>query len=417
MQRTYFQQGNLRLRHRVRGPGIWEFRYRAVDESGTRRSKSVVLGTTEQYPTKADLGPKLRGLILSINTGAPLLQDATMGALISRFIADEHLEELRAGKTVPGTTMHYSTARSYLGMLARYIRPRWGDLQLSAIRPAAIQEWLNGLLLAPKTKAHLRGLLHQLFDRAMLWELINLQRNPVELVKIKGATKRLKLPTVLTIDQFHAIAARLPQLQRTMMTLAQWTGLRASEVLALQWRDLDFEQRTMQVTRAVVNGRVGPVKTECANDLLPLDQRLADLLREWQGCAPPSPEGWVFANPVTLRPYNASSIQRYLEKIGAELSIRLGWHTFRHTYRSWLDATGAPIGVQQKLMRHAQVSTTMNIYGNALMQSKREANSKIVGMSLEGQQSSQTDPLLRRVGEVPRAIEKKRASASLSLLS
>jgi integrase len=60
----------------------------------------------------------------------------------------------------------------------------------------------------------------------------------------------------------------------------------------------------------------------------------------------------------------------------------VGWHTFRHTYRSWLDDTGAPIGVQQKLMRHAQVSTTMNVYGNALMTAKREANSKVVKMAL-----------------------------------
>ena len=61
---------------------------------------------------------------------------------------------------------------------------------------------------------------------------------------------------------------------------------------------------------------------------------------------------------------------------------RIGWHTFQHTYRSWLDATGAPIGVQQKLMRHAHVATTMNVYGNALMESKREANSKIVQLVL-----------------------------------
>ncbi len=54
----------------------------------------------------------------------------------------------------------------------------------------------------------------------------------------------------------------------------------------------------------------------------------------------------------------------------------------RHTYRSWLDSTSAPIGVQQKLMRHAQVSTTMNVYGNALMAAKREANSKVVRMAL-----------------------------------
>lgn len=48
--------------------------------------------------------------------------------------------------------------------------------------------------------------------------------------------------------------------------------------------------------------------------------------------------------------------------------------------RSWLDSTEAPIGVQQKLRRHAQVSTTMNVYGNALMTAKREANSKVVKM-------------------------------------
>jgi integrase len=50
-------------------------------------------------------------------------------------------------------------------------------------------------------------------------------------------------------------------------------------------------------------------------------------------------------------------------KIGLD---RLGWHTFRHSYRSMLDVCGAPIGVQQKLMRHAQVSAAMR-YGNAYM--------------------------------------------------
>jgi len=62
--------------------------------------------------------------------------------------------------------------------------------------------------------------------------------------------------------------------------------------------------------------------------------------------------------------------------------VVLGWHTFRHTYRAWLDATGTPVGVQQKLMRHANVATTMDVYGGALMDSKREANSKVVQMAL-----------------------------------
>src|SRR5580693_8421894 len=56
------------------------------------------------------------------------------------------------------------------------------------------------------------------------------------------------------------------------------------------------------------------------------------------------------------------------------------WHTFRHTYRSWLDETGAPMKVQQELMRHASIQTTMNVYGRAMTDSKRKANSQVVGL-------------------------------------
>ena len=52
------------------------------------------------------------------------------------------------------------------------------------------------------------------------------------------------------------------------------------------------------------------------------------------------------------------------------------------TNRSWLDDTGALVGMQQKLMRHAQVFTTMNDYGNALKGAEREANSRVVQMAL-----------------------------------
>ncbi|HYG99294.1 MAG TPA: tyrosine-type recombinase/integrase, partial [Terriglobales bacterium] len=85
------------------------------------------------------------------------------------------------------------------------------------------------------------------------------------------------------------------------------------------------------------------------------------------------------------KPFWASEVQKdYLIPAGKKAGItNLGWHTFRHTYRSFLDATGAPIGVQQKLMRHAQVSTTMNVYGNAQMDSKRKAHGNVVRMVLK----------------------------------
>ena len=91
----------------------------------------------------------------------------------------------------------------------------------------------------------------------------------------------------------------------------------------------------------------------------------------------------IRANPDTRKPYwphHVAATYIAPAAVKAKLGPGIGWHTFRHTYRSWLDATGVPVGVQQKLMRHAQISTTMNIYGDALLESKREANSKVVGM-------------------------------------
>jgi integrase len=182
------------------------------------------------------------------------------------------------------------------------------------------------------------------------------------------------------------------------MVVAQSTGLRVSEILALKSQDIDFEQMPMRVTRKVINGRISRVKTEYSEDDLPLDRDFATQLLDWKRQCPGSVEDWVFPNPLTRQPYYASEIQKdYLKLAGRRVGLHgkgvpvaIGWHCFRHTYRSLLDATGAPIGVQQKLMRHAQVSTTMDVYGNALMESKREANSKVVRLLLSPSRDSQS---------------------------
>jgi integrase len=54
-----------------------------------------------------------------------------------------------------------------------------------------------------------------------------------------------------------------------------------------------------------------------------------------------------------------------------------------------LDETGVPLGVQQKLMRHASIRTPMNIYGKAMTESKRQTHSKIVEMVLNRGKSTE----------------------------
>jgi transposase/integrase len=219
-----------------------------------------------------------------------------------------------------------------------------------------------------KSAARAPATMHQqrLFERAMFWELIRTERNPMGLVEIPGSSRRWKRPIILTVDQYFAILQLLTEPYRTTVVVAQCLGLRVSEILALQWPDINFTELTMRVTRAVVDGVVDEVKTEYSEDDLPLDPDLGSVLLTWKRKCPKSEDDWVFPSPVTGRCYHASPIQQdYIRPAGRKLKLGdIGWHTFRHTYRSWLDLVGTTIGVQQKLMRHAQIATTMNVYGN-----------------------------------------------------
>ena len=176
--------------------------------------------------------------------------------------------------------------------------------------------------------------------------MINLQRNPIDLVEIRGASKRLSQPKILTIEEYYSILELLPEPYRTMVMVAQCMGLRISEILGLKWEDVDFEKLTLAVRRSVVNGEVDDVKTEFSEGDLPLDPKFAEVLLRWNQACPTSGTGWMFPNPVTARPYHASPIQQdYIRQAGRKLGLGdIGWHTFRHTYRAWLDATGAPLG-------------------------------------------------------------------------
>ena len=91
----------------------------------------------------------------------------------------------------------------------------------------------------------------------------------------------------------------------------------------------------------------------------------------------------MFANPQTGRPYHQDQIQKtHLATAAAEAGIigKIGWHTFRHSYRSWLDEAGTPVTVQKELMRHSDIQTTLNVYGQPMAETKRLAQSKLIEM-------------------------------------
>ena len=220
----------------------------------------------------------------------------------------------------------------------------------------------------------------------MLWEYVPMGRNPMELVTIKNGSKRQREPRVLTLEEFQALLAALAEPYRTMVLVDQCLGLRFSELIALKWGDVDWFGRKLRIQRAMVVQHEGDVKTAYSGKPMPLDQALIKVLQGWHSTTQfRGVEDWVWASPQQAGelPYSYTATVDAIKAAASAAGLNgIAWHTFRHTYRSWLNSVGAPLAVQQKLMRHADIRTTMNTYGDALPDELREAHGKVVRMVL-----------------------------------
>jgi len=89
------------------------------------------------------------------------------------------------------------------------------------------------------------------------------------------------------------------------------------------------------------------------------------------------------------KPYHGYSAQYHMLRPAAKRAGLgpIGWHSLRHSYRTWLDETGASISVQRELMRHSTITMTMDGYGRGVASANRKANARVVEMLLgEGEQ-------------------------------
>ena len=361
-----YQQGAIRRVKRAKG-FAWEFRYYVVENG--ERVRKVQTFDSAIYKTEKSVRQHLESFIVKLNEKTEYARSAgvTFNALLDRYIDEE----------MPA---RHSTKGSYTSIINKRLRPQWGLFLISDIRPADLHAWFQSLALAPVTKGHLRSLMHKLFDLATLWEYLPLERrNPIEIVKIKNVTMRSKESVVLSPDQFRDVVKRLPENVNMIAVTMGCLGLRVSEALGLKWSDIDWELQTVTIRRSAYRGAIDETKTTSSRAKLPLHPVLAELLVVWRT---KGDSEWVFANPSTDMPYQSPSMQqRWIRPAGEAIGIQgLGFHSLRHSYRSWLDSAGIAPGVTKDLMRHSAISTTFNVYGRALSLEKREANSKVVEM-------------------------------------
>ena len=129
------------------------------------------------------------------------------------------------------------------------------------------------------------------------------------------------------------------------------------------------------------------MKTIYSGKLMAIDAGMLEVLKAWRQRTQFSGDGdWVFASPLQLGrlPVSYPWVWKSFQTAGVKAGIgKLGTHSLRHSYRSWLDAVGTAVAVQQKLMRHSDIRTTMNIYGDVVTDEMERAHSKVVALALD----------------------------------
>ena len=384
--RVRYQGGYLRLGQRKKGPDRWEFLWWDFEANGTRVRRKAIIGTVQQYPNLENAWQASNGLRVSINEtrNRQREQTITVADLVDHYIATElTCAQVDGGKS-------HATKTIYRDFLTRWVRPTWGSLNIRDVRTVAVELWLRRLLrvdccpLANPTKAKIRNLMSVLFNHAIRHEWLEQGRNPILLVR--QSAKRQRIPEWLEPEELSALLSQLDRCFRVMVFLDAATGLRRSELFALKWGDVEFENLQIVVQRSIYRSVVGNCKTEASKQPVPMDPILAAELWAWkQHSSYNQPYDWVFASPRTKgkNPYWPDIIlSRIVRPAATRAGIRkhIGWHTFRHSFATILIGNGENVKVAQELMRHSNCRCTLGIYSQARIQAKRHAQHRVIQM-------------------------------------
>ena len=154
------------------------------------------------------------------------------------------------------------------------------------------------------------------------------------------------------------------------------TGLRRGELLALQWTDLDVENRTLAVTKQVnrINGElvVSPPKTRNSVRTLALPQQAVDLLIAEHKKHSRNP--YLFPSPKTGTMYDPDAFRRthdkILKAIGAE---HIRFHDLRHTFATMALQNGVDVKTVSSMLGHYSAGFTLDTYAHVTTDAQLKA--------------------------------------------
>ena len=362
-----YQRGSLKQVKRKNGL-TWILRYRITKADGSRAENSETVGLVNDFPKESDALKEVDrlGILVRINA------DVQTGRIRFAALAEQYLKNDFGADAVRSKTER--TVLNTEHIVRDYLVARWRNEVAEDIKPLEIQRWLKSLNtdsgLAWTTISKMRGVMSRIYKVGILHEHVT--TNPVLAVETSSTTSYKAI--LITPQQTLAIIQSLPNvLHRILVLTCAATGLRSSELLALRWSDVLWEEAKIAITKRWSRGKDGPTKTRKAEGHVPLHPTLAYHLKEWHAQTPyAKATDFVFPSlmaegrvPLSPAVFVADHLRPAALKAGVQIpdGHRFGLHNMRHSLSHWLvnKAKVEPKTVQT-ILRHSRIQTTLDIY-------------------------------------------------------
>ncbi len=193
--------------------------------------------------------------------------------------------------------------------------------------------------------------------------------------------KRGKLKVGVDVPEtkeINAIIAKLSDRWRPIIVTAMFTGLRASELRGLKWKDVVLKQGKLHVRqRADRYQKIGEPKSEAGERTIPLPAPVVNMLREWKLKCPKGEFDLVFPSGAGEIEHHANILHRGFEPAQVAAGVvdedgkpKYALHALRHYYASWCinrekdGGLGLPMKIVQERLGHSTINLTADVYGH-----------------------------------------------------
>lgn len=326
---------------------------------GPRRRPMLHVGRRRDFPTQARADAELKRLV-----DAKVSPRIEVGATLPFERLAELYQRQHVARRAKGTQ------RVVRSVIDNHLLPAFGQHFVHLVDTRAVCAFIGAQLAHDTNRNSLRLRLRVLtamlgFARLLGLATATLERGALRIPPSQEVAPELSTRAYTEPNMADFIQGASPE-NRTMFAVAAHLGVRAGEVLGLAWPAIDFERKTLRICQQSQDGEIVKCKTAASAATLPLPAALAEILADYRDHHwIANPDGLLFVNPMTGKPYWYSTLARRAAKHAAASGINyLGMHGFRRGCGFALARAGASLPAAMKLLRHTDPKITALYFGS-----------------------------------------------------